>query len=69
MPSPRVRSGRSSNRPAVRPRKVQHFGEHSALGRPGQPVEIAPVYVLLASQEASFITGEVYGVTGGAGIG
>lgn len=48
--------------------KVQHFGEHSQLGRPGQPVEIAPVYVLLASQEASFITGEVYGVTGGAGI-
>jgi NAD(P)-dependent dehydrogenase (short-subunit alcohol dehydrogenase family) len=49
--------------------KVQHFGEHSALGRPGQPAEIAPVYVLLASQEASYITGEVYGVTGGAGIG
>lgn len=48
--------------------KVQHFGEHSAFGRPGQPVELAPVYVLLASQEASFITGEVYGVTGGAGI-
>jgi NAD(P)-dependent dehydrogenase (short-subunit alcohol dehydrogenase family) len=48
--------------------KVQHFGEHSSLGRPGQPVEIAPVYVLLASQEASYITGEVYGVTGGAGI-
>jgi NAD(P)-dependent dehydrogenase (short-subunit alcohol dehydrogenase family) len=48
--------------------KVQHFGEHSQFGRPGQPVEIAPVYVLLASQEASFITGEVYGVTGGAGI-
>ena len=48
--------------------KVRHFGEQSAFGRPGQPVEIAPVYVLLASQEASFITGEVYGVTGGAGI-
>ncbi len=48
--------------------KVQHFGEHSAFGRPGQPVEIAPVYVLLASQEASFTTGEVYGVTGGAGV-
>jgi NAD(P)-dependent dehydrogenase (short-subunit alcohol dehydrogenase family) len=48
--------------------KVQHFGEQSAFGRPGQPVELAPVYVLLASQEASFITGEVYGVTGGAGI-
>jgi NAD(P)-dependent dehydrogenase (short-subunit alcohol dehydrogenase family) len=48
--------------------KVAHFGEQSAFGRPGQPVEIAPVYVLLASQEASFTTGEVYGVTGGAGI-
>ncbi len=35
---------------------------------PGQPVEIAPVYVLLASQEGSYITGEVFGVTGGAGI-
>ncbi|MBJ7486145.1 SDR family oxidoreductase [Brevundimonas sp.] len=47
--------------------KVEHFGEQSAFGRPGQPVEIAPVYVLLASQESSFTTGEVYGVTGGAG--
>lgn len=48
--------------------KVAKFGEQSEFGRPGQPVEIAPVYVLLASQEASYITGEVYGVTGGAGI-
>jgi NAD(P)-dependent dehydrogenase (short-subunit alcohol dehydrogenase family) len=48
--------------------KVMHFGESAPLGRPGQPVEIAPVYVLLASQEASFITGEVYGVTGGEGV-
>lgn len=48
--------------------KVQHFGEQSQFGRPGQPVEIAPVYVLLASQEASYVTGEVYGVTGGAGV-
>ena len=48
--------------------KVAKFGEQSQFGRPGQPVEIAPVYVLLASQEASYITGEVYGVTGGAGI-
>ena len=48
--------------------KVEQFGAHSAFGRPGQPVEIPPVYVLLASQEASFVTGEVWGVTGGAGI-
>ena len=40
----------------------------SVYGRRGQPVEIAPVYVLLASQEGSLINGEVYGVTGGAGI-
>ena len=48
--------------------KVRTFGEDSDFGRPGQPVELAPVYVLLASQEASFINGEVYGVTGGKGI-
>jgi NAD(P)-dependent dehydrogenase (short-subunit alcohol dehydrogenase family) len=47
---------------------VETFGSKSHFGRPGQPVEIAPVYVLLASQEGSYITGEVYGVTGGAGV-
>ncbi len=48
--------------------KVKNFGKDSDFGRPGQPVELAPVYVLLASQEASFINGEVYGVTGGKGV-
>ena len=48
--------------------KGQKFGEESLFGRPGQPVELAAVYVLLASQEASYITGEVYGVTGGRGV-
>lgn len=48
--------------------KVETFGQQSAFGRPGQPVELAPVYVLLASQEGSYITGEVFGVTGGKGI-
>ncbi|WP_085646549.1 MULTISPECIES: glucose 1-dehydrogenase [unclassified Pseudomonas] len=45
--------------------EVQHFGEQTPLGRPGQPVEVAPIYVLLASNEASYITGQRYGVTGG----
>lgn len=43
----------------------RRFGSQTPLGRPGQPVELAPVYVLLASQEASYTTGLVYGVTGG----
>ena len=47
---------------------LQKFGSSVSLGRPGQPVEIAPVYVLLASQEGSYLTGEIYGVTGGEGI-
>lgn len=45
--------------------KIPDFGSSVPLGRPGQPAELAPVYVLLASQESSFVTGEVYGVTGG----
>ena len=49
--------------------KVRQFGKDSDFGRPGQPVELAPVYVLLASQEGSFINGEVFGVTGGKGVG
>lgn len=47
--------------------KVETFGSNAPLGRPGQPVELAPVYVFLASQEASYVTGEVYGATGGTG--
>jgi hypothetical protein len=47
------------------PEKVQKFGEQAAMGRPGQPVELAPVYVLLASSESSYATGQVYGASGG----
>jgi hypothetical protein len=47
--------------------KLPDFGSDSPLGRAGQPVEIAPIYVLLASDEASYITGEVYAATGGSG--
>ncbi|MDO5370192.1 SDR family oxidoreductase [Paracoccus sp. (in: a-proteobacteria)] len=48
---------------------LPEFGADSVLGRAGQPVEIAPIYVLLASDEASYITGEVYAATGGQGTG
>ncbi len=45
--------------------KIASFGEHTPLGRAGQPAELAPAYVFLASEEASYITGEVIAVTGG----
>jgi NAD(P)-dependent dehydrogenase (short-subunit alcohol dehydrogenase family) len=48
--------------------KTARFGSQSPMGRPGQPRELAPVYVLLASDEASFITGTVYAVAGGMPI-
>jgi NAD(P)-dependent dehydrogenase (short-subunit alcohol dehydrogenase family) len=44
---------------------VEGFGEQAPLGRAGQPAELAPAYVFLASQESSFITGERLGVAGG----
>lgn len=44
---------------------IETFGEQVPLGRPAQPVELAPVYVFLTSQEASYVSGETYGVTGG----
>ena len=47
---------------------IPEFGQSTPLGRAGQPVELAPVYVLLASDEASYITGQIYGVTGGIPI-
>ena len=47
------------------PEKLPQFGADAPMGRPGQPAEIAPLFVLLASQEASFVTGNVYGSTGG----
>jgi hypothetical protein len=49
--------------------KAAKFGENTPLGRAGQPAELAPIYVFLASQESSYITGEVVGVTGGRPLG
>ena len=52
--------------PATMPEeKVKEFGSNTPLGRPGQPAELAPAYVFLASDEASYITGAVLPVTGG----
>ncbi|ODQ95913.1 SDR family oxidoreductase [Mycolicibacterium holsaticum] len=50
------------------PEKVEQFGENTPLGRAGQPVELAPVYVMLASDEASYVTGARIAVTGGRPI-
>ncbi|SDO97531.1 hypothetical protein SAMN04487848_2793 [Microbacterium sp. ru370.1] len=55
--------------PATMPaEKVESFGEQVPLGRPGQPAELAPVYVLLASDEASYVSGARVAVTGGKPI-
>lgn len=45
--------------------KFMQFGESTVFGRPAQPIELAPLYVWLASPEASYVTGEVFGCTGG----
>ena len=56
--------------PSTMPReKVEKFGQDTPLKRPAQPKEMAPIFVLLASDEASYITGMVYGATGGDPLG
>jgi NAD(P)-dependent dehydrogenase (short-subunit alcohol dehydrogenase family) len=45
--------------------KVKNFGENTIFQRPAEPVEIAKVFVFLASDDASYISGEIYGATGG----
>lgn len=49
------------------PDKLPEFGADTPMGRPGQPAELAPLYVLLASEEASYSTGQVFGAVGGRG--
>jgi NAD(P)-dependent dehydrogenase (short-subunit alcohol dehydrogenase family) len=50
------------------PEKVESFGEQVPMGRPGQPAELAPVYVMLAGDEASYVSGARIAVTGGKPI-
>ncbi len=47
--------------------KLQKFGGNTPLGRPGQPAELASIYVQLAASDASFATGQIYGSSGGDG--
>jgi NAD(P)-dependent dehydrogenase (short-subunit alcohol dehydrogenase family) len=52
--------------PATMPEeKVESFGRQTPMGRAGQPAEVATAFVFLASDESSYITGEVIAVTGG----
>jgi NAD(P)-dependent dehydrogenase (short-subunit alcohol dehydrogenase family) len=50
------------------PEQVESFGSEVPLGRPGQPAELAPVYVMLASDEAAYVSGARIAVTGGQPI-
>jgi NAD(P)-dependent dehydrogenase (short-subunit alcohol dehydrogenase family) len=49
------------------PEKLKAFGKETPLGRPGQPAELASIYVQLAANDASFSTGQIYGAAGGSG--
>src|ERR1700744_3287398 len=51
----------------AQPEKQQMFGSWTMLGRPGQPAELASIYVQLAASDASFASGQVYGSSGGVG--
>ncbi|NCD68346.1 SDR family oxidoreductase [Mucilaginibacter agri] len=52
----------------AQPEKQQMFGSWTMLGRPGQPAELASIYVQLAAADASFATGQIYGSSGGVGM-
>ncbi len=45
--------------------KLEHFGESTPMGRPGQPNEVAPAFLFLACQDASYMTGQVLHPNGG----
>src|ERR1700744_1823119 len=49
-------------------KKIKQFGGQTPMGRPGQPVGLASIYVQLAASDASYSTGQVYGAMGGNGL-
>jgi len=48
--------------------KLKKFGGQTPMGRPGQPAELASIYVQLAAEDASYATGQIYGAAGGSGM-
>ena len=48
--------------------KLKTFGADTPLKRPGQPAELAPIYVTLAASDATYITGQIFGASGGTGV-
>ena len=60
-------SGRHCRPAVASPEKYESFGSKTCLGRPGQPAELASIYVQLAASDASFTTGNIYGAGGGQG--
>jgi len=52
-------------RPPIPDRRLPSPSTRTSFGRAAQPVELSPIYVFLASNESRFVTGEVYGATGG----
>lgn len=72
MPAPATGRSGEARGPRLRGQptdKLPELGEDSPRGRPGQPVELAPIYVTLASAEASYTTDQVHGASGGTGVG
>ena len=50
-------------------KEVASFGKNTLMKRPGQPSEVAPLFVFLASEDATYITGQIFHVNGGANLG
>ena len=59
--------GKSSRKSADFMEKLKQFGSQTPLERPGQPAELASIYVQLAANDASYSTGQIYGASGGEG--
>jgi NAD(P)-dependent dehydrogenase (short-subunit alcohol dehydrogenase family) len=62
------RSGRPLIPASFDAKRVAEFGSDTLMKRPGQPAEVAPAYVFLASADASYMTGQVIHVNGGTHI-